>query len=132
MGRCGNATVAYPGGCEIGSRPIDQHVKGLNALGSTILEQSGFVEASAKKLTGADVFFDMVTVGGTINIMLAAARAEGTTIIYNAAKEPHIVDLANFLNSMGARIKGAGTDIIRVTGRGKTPRHQLYRHPRSD
>ncbi|HRX08635.1 MAG TPA: UDP-N-acetylglucosamine 1-carboxyvinyltransferase [Candidatus Limiplasma sp.] len=119
LGRCGKATVAYPGGCEIGSRPIDQHVKGLSALGSTILEQSGFVEASAKKLTGADVFFDMVTVGGTINIMLAAARAEGTTIIYNAAKEPHIVDLANFLNSMGARIKGAGTDVIRVTGREK-------------
>ena len=119
LGRSGKATVAYPGGCEIGSRPIDQHVKGLNALGATILEQSGFVEAEAKKLVGADVFFDIVTVGGTINIMLAAATAEGTTIIYNAAKEPHIVDLANFLNSMGARIKGAGTDIIRITGREK-------------
>ncbi|MBN1776861.1 MAG: UDP-N-acetylglucosamine 1-carboxyvinyltransferase [Clostridiales bacterium] len=117
LGRGGKATVAYPGGCEIGSRPIDQHVKGLSALGATILERSGFVEAEAKKLGGADVFFDIVTVGGTINIMLAAATAEGTTIIYNAAKEPHIVDLANFLNSMGARIKGAGTDIIRITGR---------------
>lgn len=117
LGRGGAATVAYPGGCEIGSRPIDQHIKGLHALGATILEQSGFVEANAKKLIGADVFFDMVTVGGTINIMLAAVRAEGTTIIYNAAKEPHIVDLANFLNSMGARIKGAGTDVIRITGR---------------
>jgi UDP-N-acetylglucosamine 1-carboxyvinyltransferase len=119
LGRGGKATVAYPGGCEIGSRPIDQHVKGLSALGATILEQSGFVEAEAKKLIGADVFFDIVTVGGTINIMLAAATAEGTTIIYNAAKEPHIVDLANFLNSMGARIKGAGTDIIRITGQEK-------------
>ncbi len=117
LGRGGAAAVAYPGGCEIGSRPIDQHVKGFHALGATILEQSGVVEATAKTLTGADVFFDMVTVGGTINIMLAAVRAEGTTIIYNAAKEPHIVDLANFLNSMGARIKGAGTDIIRITGR---------------
>lgn len=119
LGRCGKASVAYPGGCEIGSRPIDQHVKGFVALGATILEQSGFVEAESKKLEGADVFFDIVTVGGTINVMLAAARAEGTTIIYNAAKEPHIVDLANFLNSMGARIKGAGTDIIRITGREK-------------
>ncbi len=117
LGRGGAAAVAYPGGCEIGSRPIDQHVKGFHALGATILEQSGVVEATAKTLTGADVFFDMVTVGGTINIMLAAVRAEGTTIIYNAAKEPHIVDLANFLNSMGARIKGAGTDVIRITGR---------------
>ena len=116
LGRVGKAVVAYPGGCEIGSRPIDQHVKGLSALGAVITEQGGFVEAEAKKLTGADVFFDVVTVGGTINIMLAAAKAEGTTIIYNAAKEPHIVDLANFLNSMGARVKGAGTDIIRITG----------------
>ena len=117
LGRSGKASVAYPGGCEIGSRPIDQHVKGLHALGAEILEQNGYVEAEAKRLTGSDVFFDIVTVGGTINIMLAAARAEGTTIIYNAAKEPHIVDLANFLNSMGARIKGAGTDVIRITGK---------------
>ena len=117
LGRGGDATVAYPGGCEIGSRPIDQHIKGLHALGATIVEQSGFVQAQADQLIGADVFFDVVTVGGTINIMLAAARAEGVTIIYNAAKEPHIVDLANFLNSMGARIKGAGTDVIRITGR---------------
>ena len=117
LGRGGKAEVAYPGGCEIGSRPIDQHVKGFAALGAEITEQNGFVEAHAKQLVGADVFFDIVTVGGTINIMLAAVKAEGTTIIYNAAKEPHIVDLANFLNSMGARIKGAGTDIIRITGR---------------
>ncbi len=117
LGRSGKATVAYPGGCEIGSRPIDQHVKGLTALGARIVEQGGYVEAETRQLVGADVFFDIVTVGGTINIMLAAAKAEGTTIIYNAAKEPHIVDLANFLNSMGARIKGAGTDTIRITGR---------------
>ncbi len=119
LGRSGKAVVAYPGGCEIGSRPIDQHVKGLSALGATIVERGGYVEAESRQLTGADVFFDIVTVGGTINIMLAAVKAEGTTIIYNAAKEPHIVDLANFLNSMGARIKGAGTDIIRITGQPK-------------
>ncbi len=116
LGRSGKATVAYPGGCEIGSRPIDQHIKGLSALGAFMAERGGFVEAKADRLIGADIFFDVVTVGGTINIMLAAAKAEGTTIIYNAAKEPHIVDLANFLNSMGARIKGAGTDVIRISG----------------
>lgn len=119
LGRGGRAAVAYPGGCEIGSRPIDQHIKGLSALGADIGEQGGIVEAAADRLIGADVFFDIVTVGGTINIMLAAVKAEGTTIIYNAAKEPHIVDLANFLNSMGARVKGAGTDIIRITGQPK-------------
>ena len=117
LGRGGRAEVAYPGGCEIGSRPIDQHLKGFVALGATIEDRGGLVCAHAQKLEGSDVFFDMVTVGGTINVMLAAARAQGTTVIYNAAKEPHIVDLANFLNSMGARIKGAGTDVIRITGR---------------
>jgi UDP-N-acetylglucosamine 1-carboxyvinyltransferase len=117
LGRCGRADVAYPGGCDIGSRPIDQHLKGFTALGATVEERGGMVFAKAERLTGADVFFDMVTVGATINVMLAAARAEGTTVIYNAAKEPHIVDLANFLNSMGARIKGAGTDVIRITGK---------------
>lgn len=116
LGRGGEAQVAYPGGCEIGSRPIDQHLKGFRSLGANIEDRGGIVYANAKKLTGSDIFFDMVTVGGTINIMLAAARAEGQTVIYNAAKEPHIVDLANFLNSMGARIKGAGTDIIRIRG----------------
>lgn len=117
LGRSGKAEVAYPGGCEIGSRPIDQHLKGFDALGASIDERGGMVHAKADKLVGADVFFDMVTVGATINVMLAAARAAGTTMIYNAAKEPHIVDLANFLNSMGARIKGAGTDVIRITGK---------------
>ncbi len=117
LGRSGKAEVAYPGGCEIGSRPIDQHLKGFDALGASIDERGGMVHAKADKLVGADVFFDMVTVGATINVMLAAVRAAGTTMIYNAAKEPHIVDLANFLNSMGARIKGAGTDVIRITGK---------------
>lgn len=117
LGRGGRAEVAYPGGCDIGSRPIDQHLKGFAALGAEIEDRGGMVYANADHLLGGDVFFDMVTVGGTINVMLAAARAEGTTVIYNAAKEPHIVDLANFLNSMGARVKGAGTDVIRIFGR---------------
>ena len=117
LGRGGRAEVAYPGGCEIGSRPIDQHLKGFTALGASIEDRGGLVCAKADRLEGADVFFDMVTVGATINVMLAAVKAQGTTVIYNAAKEPHIVDLANCLNSMGARIKGAGTDVIRITGR---------------
>ncbi|MEA4999504.1 MAG: UDP-N-acetylglucosamine 1-carboxyvinyltransferase [Candidatus Limiplasma sp.] len=117
LGRGGHAEVAYPGGCEIGSRPIDQHLKGFAALGATIEDRGGLVCAKAEPMTGADIFFDMVTVGGTINVMLAAVKAQGTTVIYNAAKEPHIVDLANCLNSMGARIKGAGTDVIRITGK---------------
>jgi UDP-N-acetylglucosamine 1-carboxyvinyltransferase len=116
LGRGGRAEVAYPGGCDIGSRPIDQHLKGFAALGAEIEDRGGMVYANAERLLGGDVFFDMVTVGGTINVMLAAARAEGTTVIYNAAKEPHIVDLANFLNSMGANIMGAGTDVIKIRG----------------
>ena len=116
LGRGGRAEVAYPGGCDIGSRPIDQHLKGFSALGAQIEDRGGMVYANAERLLGGDVFFDMVTVGGTINVMLAAARAEGTTVIYNAAKEPHIVDLANFLNSMGANIMGAGTDVIKIRG----------------
>lgn len=118
LGRCGKAEVAYPGGCKIGSRPIDQHLKGFNAIGAETEERGGLICAQADVLSGGDVFFDMVTVGGTINVMLAAAKARGTTIIYNAAKEPHIVDLANFLNSMGAKVKGAGTDVIRIKGQG--------------
>ena len=115
LGRGGRAEVAYPGGCNIGSRPIDQHLKGFETLGAAIEDRGGVVYARADHLVGNDVFFDMVTVGGTINVLLAAARAEGTTVIYNAAKEPHIVDLANFLNSMGAKIRGAGT-AYRVSG----------------
>ncbi len=116
LGRRQEAEVYLPGGCAIGSRPIDQHLKGFAALGADVDLPGGKVVAKAENLHGSDVFFDVVTVGGTINVMLAAAKAPGNTTIYNAAKEPHIVDLANFLNSMGARIKGAGTDIIRIKG----------------
>ncbi len=118
LGRCGEAKVPYPGGCRIGSRPIDQHLKGFASLGAETEEIGGTYHIVAEELVGSDVFFDVVTVGGTINVMLAAAKAKGTTIIYNAAKEPHIVDLANFLNSMGAKVKGAGTDVIRIKGQG--------------
>ena len=116
LGRCGRANVPTPGGCDIGSRPVDQHLKGMRAIGADAEERRGILRASNENLTGGDVFFDMVTVGATVNVMLAAVKAKGTTTIYNAAKEPHIVDLANFLNSMGARVKGAGTDIIRIRG----------------
>ena len=116
LARFGEARVPLPGGCNIGRRPIDQHIKGMRVLGASIDTTGGVVSASSRGLTGGDVFMDMVTVGGTINVMLAAALAQGTTTIYNAAKEPHIVDLANFLNSMGCRVKGAGTDVIRVRG----------------
>ena len=116
LGRCNRAAVASPGGCEIGSRPMDQHLKGFRALGVEVEERGGLITAEGSNLTGGDVFFDMVTVGATINVMLAAAKARGTTVIYNAAKEPHIVDLANFLNSMGAKVRGAGTDVIRIRG----------------
>lgn len=116
LGRCGRATVAAPGGCEIGSRPIDQHLKGFLALGAEAEERGGMISVEAEDLHGGDVFFDIVSVGATINVMLAAVKARGTTMIYNAAKEPHIVDLANFLNSMGAKVKGAGTDVIRIRG----------------
>ena len=116
LGRFGKAEVPMPGGCEIGSRPVDQHLKGFQALGAEAGVIGGVIRAECNQLVGGDVFFDVVTVGGTINVMLAAVRAHGSTTIYNAAKEPHIVDLANFLNSMGAKVKGAGTDIIRIRG----------------
>ena len=116
LARFGSARVPLPGGCNIGRRPIDQHIKGMRALGAQVELARGTVIAEAEPLIGGDVFLDMATVGGTINVMLAASRAQGTTTIYNAAKEPHIVDLANFLNSMGCRVKGAGTDTIRVRG----------------
>jgi UDP-N-acetylglucosamine 1-carboxyvinyltransferase len=115
LGRCGKAKVPTPGGCEIGSRPVDQHLKGFKSIGAEAQEIAGMLTAEGT-LTGGDVFFDIVTVGATVNVMLAAVKAKGQTYIYNAAKEPHIVDLANFLNSMGAKIKGAGTDIIRIRG----------------
>ena len=116
LGRCGLANVPTPGGCEIGSRPVDQHLKGFQSIGAEAGEIGGMLTAKADVLSGGDVFFDMVTVGATVNVMLAAVKAKGNTTIYNAAKEPHIVDLANFLNSMGAKIRGAGTDIIRIRG----------------
>ena len=116
LGRCGKAKVPTPGGCEIGTRPVDQHLKGFQSIGAEAGEIGGILTAECDNLTGGDVFFDMVTVGATVNVMLAAAKAKGNTVIYNAAKEPHIVDLANFLNSMGARIRGAGTDVIRIRG----------------
>ena len=117
LGRFGQATVAMPGGCNFGVRPIDQHVKGFRAMGAEVTE-GNLVQAVAKggRLTGAPVYLDMVSVGATMNIMMAAALADGTTTIENAAKEPHIVDLANFLNAMGAQVSGAGTDVIKVRG----------------
>ncbi|HWR19761.1 MAG TPA: UDP-N-acetylglucosamine 1-carboxyvinyltransferase [Clostridia bacterium] len=116
LGRYGYAEIALPGGCSIGQRPIDQHIKGLRALGAQVDIKGGIVRAQATKLTGAEIYLDVVSVGATINIMLAAVGAEGITIINNAAKEPHVVDVANFLNMMGASVKGAGTDVIRVNG----------------
>ena len=117
LGRFGEATVAMPGGCNFGVRPIDQHVKGFRAMGAEVTE-GNFVHAAARggRLSGANVYMDVVSVGATMNIMMAAVLADGTTTIENAAKEPHIVDLANFLNSMGADIRGAGTDSIRIQG----------------
>lgn len=116
LGKYKSAEVPLPGGCDIGSRPIDQHLKGFRALGARIEIERGAVHAHAIDLVGAHIYLDMVSVGATINIMMAAAMAEGLTILENAAKEPHVVDVANFLNSMGANIKGAGTDVIRIRG----------------
>lgn len=116
LGRYKKAEVALPGGCNFGTRPIDLHLKGFRLLGADVEVSNGIVRVSAERLTGAQIYMDQVSVGATINIMLAASMAEGTTIIENAAKEPHVVDTANFLNMMGANIKGAGTDIIRIKG----------------
>lgn len=116
LGRFKKAEVSMPGGCNLGTRPIDQHIKGLEALGAKIIIEHGKVKAEADKLVGTNIYLDMASVGATINIMLAAVRAEGMTVIENAAKEPHIVDTANFLNMLGANVKGAGTDVIRIVG----------------
>ena len=116
LGKCGSAQVPLPGGCNIGSRPIEQHTKGFRALGADVDISFGMVNAKADKLIGNHIYFDLVSVGATINVMLAAVLAEGQTILENCAKEPHVVDVANFLNSMGANIKGAGTDVIRIRG----------------
>ena len=119
LGRYKKAEVALPGGCNFGTRPIDLHLKGFRLLGADVEVTNGIVKVKAERLHGAQIYMDQVSVGATINIMLAASMAEGTTIIENCAKEPHVVDTANFLNMMGANIKGAGTDIIRIKGVGK-------------
>lgn len=118
LGRFGQADVPPPGGCDFGGRPIDQHFKGFVAMGAEIDVQGGYIHAQAKdgRMLGAPVYMDMVSVGATMNVILAAALADGLTVIENAAKEPHVVDLANFLNSMGADIMGAGTDVIKIRG----------------
>jgi len=117
LGRFGKAEVSLPGGCNLGVRPIDQHLKGFQALGATVSDEYGIVKAYTENgLTGTSIYLDMVSVGATINLMLAACRASGITTIENCAREPHVVDLANFLNSMGANIKGAGTEVIKIKG----------------
>ena len=116
VARCGEARVSLPGGCAIGARPVDQHIKGLQAMGAEVAVEHGYVHAKVKRLKGARLFTDMVTVTGTENLMMAACLAEGETIIENAAREPEVVDLANCLVAMGARISGAGTDVIRIQG----------------
>ena len=116
LGKYRRAEVALPGGCNIGSRPIDQHLKGFRALGADVDIEHGKIVAEAEQLKGTHLYFDVVTVGATINVMMAAAMADGITIMENVAKEPHVVDVANFLNSMGANIRGAGTDVIKIRG----------------
>ena len=116
LGKYNKAEVALPGGCNIGSRPIDQHLKGFKAIGAEVVIEHGKIIAEAEQLKGTHLYFDVVSVGATINVMMAAAMAEGTTIMENVAKEPHVVDVANFLNSMGANIRGAGTDVIKIKG----------------
>ena len=116
LGKYKRAEVALPGGCNIGSRPIDQHLKGFRALGADVDIEHGKIVAEAEHLRGTHLYFDVVSVGATINVMMAAAMADGLTIMENVAKEPHVVDVANFLNSMGANIRGAGTDVIKIRG----------------
>ncbi len=117
LGKFRKAQVVLPGGCAIGARPIDQHIKGFEALGANVVIENGMIKAEAERLIGTHIYMDVVSVGATINIMMAASRAEGNTVIENAAKEPHVVDVANFLNCMGADIRGAGTDVIRINGK---------------
>ena len=126
LGRKGKISVGMPGGCKLGARPIDQHIKGFEALGAKVDVGQGKIVASADKLVGNSIYMDVVSVGATINVMLSAVLAEGTTIIDNAAKEPHVVDVANFLNTMGADIRGAGTDVIKVNGVKKLSGNSTY------
>ena len=126
LGRCKEAVVGLPGGCNLGARPIDQHIKGFEALGAKVEVSQGKISASAKKLVGTHIYLDMVSVGATINVMLACVLAKGSSIIENAAKEPHVVDVANFLNTMGADIRGAGTDVIKINGVNKLEGNATY------
>lgn len=126
LSRKGDIEVGMPGGCKLGARPIDQHIKGFEALGANVIVENGKIKAKAKKLIGTHIYMDIVSVGATINVMLASVLAEGTTTIDNAAKEPHIVDVANFLNTMGADIRGAGTDVIKINGVKKLNGNSTY------
>ena len=126
LSRCHHAQVGMPGGCKLGARPIDQHIKGFERLGATVEISSGKITAHADTLVGTSIYMDIVSVGATINIMLASVLAKGTTIIENAAKEPHIVDVANFLNTMGADNRGAGTDVIKINGVDRLPGNANY------
>lgn len=126
LSRKGEIEVGMPGGCKLGARPIDQHIKGFERLGAHVTVERGTIYAKAKKLTGCPIYMDIVSVGATINVMLASVLAKGTTIIDNAAKEPHIVDVANFLNTMGADIRGAGTDVIKINGVEKLKGNATY------
>ena len=126
LGRKGAITVGMPGGCKLGARPIDQHIKGFEALGANVEVGQGKITATASELIGTSIYMDVVSVGATINVMLASVLAKGTTIIDNAAKEPHIVDVANFLNTMGADIRGAGTDVIKINGVEKLTGNSTY------
>ena len=126
LSRKGDIEVGMPGGCKLGARPIDQHIKGFEALGANVIVENGKIKAKAKKLIGTNIYMDIVSGGATINVMLASVLAEGTTTIDNAAKEPHIVDVANFLNTMGADIRGAGTDVIKINGVKKLNGNSTY------
>ena len=126
LGRKKKISVGMPGGCKLGARPIDQHIKGFEALGAKVEVGQGKISASAEKLVGTSIYMDVVSVGATINVMLASVLAEGTTVIDNAAKEPHVVDVANFLNTMGADIRGAGTDVIKINGVEKLSGNSTY------
>ncbi|NLW11784.1 MAG: UDP-N-acetylglucosamine 1-carboxyvinyltransferase [Clostridiaceae bacterium] len=126
LARFGKASLYMPGGCNFGTRPVDQHMKGFEALGAEVSLEHGIIHVEADKLLGEHIFLDVVSVGATINIMIAAVKAEGTTVIENAAREPHIVDVANFLNTMGANVRGAGTDVIRITGTPVMPAGSSY------
>ena len=126
LSRKGKVSVGMPGGCKLGARPIDQHIKGFEALGAKVDVVQGKIMASSEKLVGNSIYMDVVSVGATINVMLSAVLAEGTTVIDNAAKEPHVVDVANFLNTMGADIRGAGTDVIKINGVKRLPGNNTY------